>query len=93
MHYFAPEGLPTIPKNVIFVIDKSGSMQGKKIQQVGHTSRRLTPSSLVQQADPPFSIFLGSGLPGAEVGQSMGQVPPLEYLPCPHSRCRPRSPQ
>ncbi|XP_039723387.1 inter-alpha-trypsin inhibitor heavy chain H4 isoform X1 [Pteropus medius] len=33
VHYFAPEGLPTIPKNVIFVIDKSGSMRGKKIQQ------------------------------------------------------------
>uniref|UniRef100_A0A673UGZ3 Inter-alpha-trypsin inhibitor heavy chain 4 n=1 Tax=Suricata suricatta TaxID=37032 RepID=A0A673UGZ3_SURSU len=33
VHYFAPEGLPTIPKNVIFVIDKSGSMSGKKIQQ------------------------------------------------------------
>ncbi|XP_054990151.1 inter-alpha-trypsin inhibitor heavy chain H4 isoform X2 [Sorex araneus] len=33
VHYFAPEGLPTIPKNVIFVIDKSGSMLGKKIQQ------------------------------------------------------------
>lgn len=35
VHYFAPEGLPTIPKNVIFVIDKSGSMRGRKIQQVG----------------------------------------------------------
>ncbi|KAM8758699.1 inter-alpha-trypsin inhibitor heavy chain H4 isoform 1-T1 [Rhynchonycteris naso] len=33
VHYFAPTGLPTIPKNVIFVIDKSGSMDGKKIQQ------------------------------------------------------------
>ncbi|XP_025311926.2 inter-alpha-trypsin inhibitor heavy chain H4 isoform X2 [Canis lupus baileyi] len=33
VHYFAPEGLPTIPKNVIFVIDKSGSMSGRKIQQ------------------------------------------------------------
>ncbi|XP_039099528.1 inter-alpha-trypsin inhibitor heavy chain H4 [Hyaena hyaena] len=33
VHYFAPEGLPTIPKNVIFVIDKSGSMFGRKIQQ------------------------------------------------------------
>ncbi|XP_058423714.1 inter-alpha-trypsin inhibitor heavy chain H4 [Diceros bicornis minor] len=33
VHYFAPEGLPTIPKNVIFVIDKSGSMMGRKIQQ------------------------------------------------------------
>lgn len=35
VHYFAPEGLSGIPKNVIFVIDKSGSMSGKKIQQVG----------------------------------------------------------
>nr|XP_035958466.1 inter-alpha-trypsin inhibitor heavy chain H4 isoform X11 [Halichoerus grypus] len=33
VHYFAPEGLPTIPKNVIFVIDKSGSMSGRKIEQ------------------------------------------------------------
>uniref|UniRef100_A0A3Q2HNQ1 Inter-alpha-trypsin inhibitor heavy chain 4 n=3 Tax=Equus TaxID=9789 RepID=A0A3Q2HNQ1_HORSE len=33
VHYFAPEGLPTIPKNVIFVIDQSGSMAGRKIQQ------------------------------------------------------------
>ncbi|XP_027439214.1 inter-alpha-trypsin inhibitor heavy chain H4 isoform X5 [Zalophus californianus] len=33
VHYFAPEGLPAIPKNVIFVIDKSGSMRGRKIQQ------------------------------------------------------------
>ncbi|XP_028334830.1 inter-alpha-trypsin inhibitor heavy chain H4 isoform X2 [Physeter macrocephalus] len=33
VHYFAPEHLATIPKNVIFVIDKSGSMRGRKIQQ------------------------------------------------------------
>ncbi|XP_012590620.1 PREDICTED: inter-alpha-trypsin inhibitor heavy chain H4 [Condylura cristata] len=33
VHYFAPEGLPTIPKNVIFVVDRSGSMHGRKIQQ------------------------------------------------------------
>ncbi|MCQ7614219.1 VIT domain-containing protein, partial [Salmonella enterica] len=33
VHYFAPENLPTIPKNVIFVIDDSGSMGGRKIQQ------------------------------------------------------------
>ncbi|XP_076985121.1 inter-alpha-trypsin inhibitor heavy chain H4 isoform X2 [Tamandua tetradactyla] len=33
VHYFAPEGLPTMPKSVIFVIDVSGSMSGKKIQQ------------------------------------------------------------
>ncbi|KAM4883136.1 inter-alpha-trypsin inhibitor heavy chain H4 [Thomomys bottae] len=33
VHYFAPEDLPAMPKNVIFVIDKSGSMSGRKIQQ------------------------------------------------------------
>ncbi|KAB1264661.1 Inter-alpha-trypsin inhibitor heavy chain H4 [Camelus dromedarius] len=33
VHYFAPEGLSTLSKNVIFVIDKSGSMSGRKIQQ------------------------------------------------------------
>ncbi|XP_040603740.1 inter-alpha-trypsin inhibitor heavy chain H4 isoform X2 [Mesocricetus auratus] len=33
VHHFAPEDLPTMPKNVIFVIDKSGSMSGRKIQQ------------------------------------------------------------
>nr|XP_003217701.1 PREDICTED: inter-alpha-trypsin inhibitor heavy chain H4 isoform X1 [Anolis carolinensis] len=33
VHYFAPDQMPTLPKNIIFVIDKSGSMIGKKIQQ------------------------------------------------------------
>ncbi|XP_069842039.1 inter-alpha-trypsin inhibitor heavy chain H6 [Dendropsophus ebraccatus] len=33
VHYFAPRGLPTIQKNVIFVIDVSGSMLGTKIKQ------------------------------------------------------------
>lgn len=34
VHYFAPKGLPVVPKDVIFVIDVSGSMIGTKIQQV-----------------------------------------------------------
>ncbi|XP_041429103.1 inter-alpha-trypsin inhibitor heavy chain H6 [Xenopus laevis] len=33
VHYFAPRGLPPIQKNVIFVIDVSGSMFGTKIKQ------------------------------------------------------------
>ncbi|KAM9324347.1 inter-alpha-trypsin inhibitor heavy chain H6 [Gastrophryne carolinensis] len=33
VHYFAPRGLPTIQKNVIFVIDVSGSMLGTKMKQ------------------------------------------------------------
>ncbi|XP_042535927.1 inter-alpha-trypsin inhibitor heavy chain H3 isoform X7 [Dipodomys spectabilis] len=33
VHFFAPEGLPVVPKNVIFVIDVSGSMHGRKLTQ------------------------------------------------------------
>ncbi|XP_077323639.1 inter-alpha-trypsin inhibitor heavy chain H3-like [Lithobates pipiens] len=33
VHYFAPPSLQRIPKNVVFVIDRSGSMHGNKIKQ------------------------------------------------------------
>ncbi|KAM7402532.1 hypothetical protein PAMP_017760 [Pampus punctatissimus] len=33
VHFFAPPHLPRVPKNVVFVIDRSGSMSGKKIAQ------------------------------------------------------------
>uniref|UniRef100_A0A5F8G303 VWFA domain-containing protein n=1 Tax=Monodelphis domestica TaxID=13616 RepID=A0A5F8G303_MONDO len=33
VHHFAPAELPTLTKNVVFVIDKSGSMFGRKITQ------------------------------------------------------------
>ncbi|XP_073681751.1 inter-alpha-trypsin inhibitor heavy chain H3-like isoform X2 [Garra rufa] len=33
VHYFAPSDVPRIPKNVVFIIDRSGSMQGRKIEQ------------------------------------------------------------
>ncbi|XP_062401904.1 inter-alpha-trypsin inhibitor heavy chain H3-like [Sardina pilchardus] len=33
VHYFAPADMPRIPKNVVFVIDISGSMHGRKIEQ------------------------------------------------------------
>ncbi|XP_072566330.1 inter-alpha-trypsin inhibitor heavy chain H5 [Paramormyrops kingsleyae] len=33
VHYFAPEDLPVVPKNVVFVIDTSASMIGTKIRQ------------------------------------------------------------
>ncbi|XP_019910861.1 inter-alpha-trypsin inhibitor heavy chain H3-like [Esox lucius] len=33
VHHFAPSDLPRIPKNVVFVIDRSGSMRGRKIHQ------------------------------------------------------------
>ncbi|CAM5131604.1 unnamed protein product [Natator depressus] len=33
VHYFAPRGLPPMQKNVVFVIDISGSMHGTKMKQ------------------------------------------------------------
>ncbi|XP_068171180.1 inter-alpha-trypsin inhibitor heavy chain H3-like [Antennarius striatus] len=33
VHFFAPPNLPRVPKNVVFVIDRSGSMYGRKIEQ------------------------------------------------------------
>ncbi|KAM4613716.1 inter-alpha-trypsin inhibitor heavy chain H3-like [Polymixia lowei] len=33
VHFFAPPDLPRIPKNVVFVIDRSGSMSGTKMRQ------------------------------------------------------------
>ncbi|XP_035750664.1 inter-alpha-trypsin inhibitor heavy chain H4 [Egretta garzetta] len=33
VHYFAPCEMPVFPKNIIFVIDRSGSMAGRKIEQ------------------------------------------------------------
>ncbi|XP_067359338.1 inter-alpha-trypsin inhibitor heavy chain H3-like isoform X2 [Channa argus] len=33
VHFFAPPDLPRVPKNAVFVIDKSGSMFGRKIEQ------------------------------------------------------------
>lgn len=42
VHYFAPRGLPVVPKDVIFVIDVSGSMIGTKIKQVTWTNSLRT---------------------------------------------------
>ena len=33
IHYFAPDNMPTVAKHIIFVIDVSGSMSGRKLQQ------------------------------------------------------------
>lgn len=33
VHFFAPDHLATLPRHVVFVIDISGSMYGKKLQQ------------------------------------------------------------
>ena len=34
VHYFVPDNLETLAKHVVFVLDVSGSMDGKKIEQL-----------------------------------------------------------
>ncbi|XP_049952101.1 inter-alpha-trypsin inhibitor heavy chain H4-like [Schistocerca serialis cubense] len=34
VHFYAPPGLPPLPKHVVFVLDVSGSMHGRKIEQL-----------------------------------------------------------
>ncbi|KAM8930657.1 inter-alpha-trypsin inhibitor heavy chain H3-like [Pelodytes ibericus] len=42
VHFFAPINLPQIPKRVVFVIDVSGSMSGRKIQQTKAAMLRIS---------------------------------------------------
>ncbi|NP_001028276.1 inter-alpha-trypsin inhibitor heavy chain H3b precursor [Danio rerio] len=41
VHYFAPTDVQRIPKNVVFIIDQSGSMQGNKIEQTRMAMLRI----------------------------------------------------
>lgn len=34
VHFFAPPDLPPLPKQVVFALDTSGSMDGRKIDQL-----------------------------------------------------------
>lgn len=67
VHFFAPQGLPVVPKSVVFVIDVSGSMYGRKMEQVfAPTPARLggqTDSWLAAGRSLPASCLLLSLLP------------------------------
>ncbi|XP_069823234.1 inter-alpha-trypsin inhibitor heavy chain H3-like [Dendropsophus ebraccatus] len=41
VHFFAPPKLSGVPKNVVYVIDRSGSMTGKKIEQTREALLRI----------------------------------------------------
>ncbi|XP_063231735.1 inter-alpha-trypsin inhibitor heavy chain H4-like isoform X2 [Bacillus rossius redtenbacheri] len=41
VHFFAPEALPPLPKHVVFVVDVSGSMYGRKIEQLRDAMARI----------------------------------------------------
>ncbi|XP_032996617.1 inter-alpha-trypsin inhibitor heavy chain H4-like isoform X4 [Lacerta agilis] len=58
VHYFAPSQMPAFPKNVVFVIDKSGSMMGMKMQQTKEAMKKI-----LEDLNPEdhFSLVLFSG--------------------------------
>ncbi|KAJ8301348.1 hypothetical protein KUTeg_020335, partial [Tegillarca granosa] len=41
VHFFAPQGMDPIPKNVLFILDVSTSMNGKKIKQLKEAMLRV----------------------------------------------------
>jgi len=43
VHFFAPTNLSPLPKNIVFVIDISGSMWGVKMKQVSGWVRAPRP--------------------------------------------------
>ncbi|KAM9859818.1 inter-alpha-trypsin inhibitor heavy chain H3-like [Aulostomus maculatus] len=54
VHFFAPPDLPRVPKNVVFVVDRSGSMGGKKIEQ---TRDALTAILKDLHEDDQFAVI------------------------------------
>ncbi|XP_056461169.1 inter-alpha-trypsin inhibitor heavy chain H3-like isoform X2 [Gadus chalcogrammus] len=59
VHFFAPPDLPHLPKNVVFVIDRSGSMSGTKMKQT-----RVAMESILSDVHPEdyFGIILFDGI-------------------------------
>ena len=41
VHFVAPDNLPLIPKHAVFILDKSGSMIGKKMKQTKSAMRTI----------------------------------------------------
>merc|ERR1712141_414555 len=59
VHYFAPDSLPTLAKHVIFVIDISGSMGGRKLQQTKDAMTTMLDKMSEKNIDN-FNIILFS---------------------------------
>lgn len=62
VHFFAPESLPILRKHVVFVLDYSGSMAGRKLEQLKDAMQTIL--SDLDEADY-FSLVLFSQLAAA----------------------------
>ena len=57
MHFFAPEDLPPLRKHVSFVLDVSGSMSGRKMEQLKEAMNTILDDL---NANDTFSIAIFS---------------------------------
>jgi uncharacterized protein YegL len=69
VHFFAPAGLQPLPKHAIFVLDTSGSMYGRKLEQLKEAMSTILAD--LNQADL-FSIVLFSTV--VQVSQFSGNA-------------------
>ncbi|POI33574.1 hypothetical protein CIB84_002675 [Bambusicola thoracicus] len=58
VHFFAPTNLPKLPKNVIFIIDISGSMSGREIEQTREALLKILDD--IKEVDHFNFILFGS---------------------------------
>ncbi|KAF6099588.1 inter-alpha-trypsin inhibitor heavy chain 3 [Phyllostomus discolor] len=58
VHFFAPQGLPVVPKSVVFVIDVSGSMHGRKLDQTKDALLKIL-EDMKQEDYLNFILFSG----------------------------------
>ena len=57
-HFLAPENLPAMAKHVVFVLDTSGSMSGKKLEQVSYSDLSNNPTAIYFLNNPPYTLLL-----------------------------------
>ncbi|XP_044158164.1 inter-alpha-trypsin inhibitor heavy chain H3-like isoform X1 [Bufo gargarizans] len=60
VHFFAPSKLPSVTKNVIYIIDKSGSMIGQKMEQTKQALLRIL-NDTAQHDHFNFILFSDDG--------------------------------
>ncbi|XP_029636479.1 inter-alpha-trypsin inhibitor heavy chain H4-like [Octopus sinensis] len=53
VHFFTPDSLPSLPKHIIFMLDVSGSMSGRKIEQL-----KEAMENILDKLDPELDTFL-----------------------------------
>ena len=73
-HFFAPQNLRKLNKNVVFVIDISTSMEGQKVKQVNGGSKQPSGSFFNPIAHPKLVLPPGTGFGTSAPSQRQGNI-------------------